>query len=658
MSPAMLLGIELLLFTLCQSSPSKIRVLGREATLEHYCDKYHYQNAFAVRTDLGVLEDTALFLASSFPSHTHTHKKRTQMAAKRSKLPCVRVGGVPEHFNLAWHLGIERNIFDKHGVEVQFQDIKEGTGAMIQALKDDKVDVIVALTEGLVADIAKGSDLRLLGTYVNTPLCWAISTGAQSAIHDTDDLAAGKTFAISRYGSGSHLMALVLATQRGWTEQPPQFKVVGNFQQLRDSVNSGDTDCFMWEHFTTKPFHDSGEVRRVGDITTPWPCFMLAARVGTLESKGAELRAMLAGIHESAQVFHAEHDTMPDEVARRYGLQPEDAHAWYDAVHIAAERFISVTALERAVEALKAGGVLASELQVSLDQLVAPGFGELRKDIKAMRLYSKPELVSALYRTLKHKGMAAGPLSYKELCKYDHNIYFGSRAVDALVDEAKIQASSRVVNIGSGMGGPARYMAGKVGCQVLACELQQDLHNTALELTERTQLTSNVHHVSGDFLQLAQHLQRGAYDHVVSWLTILHIADRLSVFRHSYDLLRPGGVFFSADFVALGHLTNDEWEILKTEVGCPSLAASQQTYNQELETAGFKIIKSTDVTEKWREYTKQRVADYEAAQEQLVSEIGEDIYRGLLRFYTTVRDLFAGGRLGGLEVYAQKPLGW
>ncbi len=44
--------------------------------------------------------------------------------------------------------------------------VKEGTGAMIQAATEGKVDVIVALTEGLVASIAKGSDLRLLGTYV------------------------------------------------------------------------------------------------------------------------------------------------------------------------------------------------------------------------------------------------------------------------------------------------------------------------------------------------------------------------------------------------------------------------------------------------------------------------------------------------------------
>lgn len=50
--------------------------------------------------------------------------------------------------------------------EVEFVEIKEGTGAMVQAALSGRVDVVVALTEGLVASIAAGSDLRLLGTYV------------------------------------------------------------------------------------------------------------------------------------------------------------------------------------------------------------------------------------------------------------------------------------------------------------------------------------------------------------------------------------------------------------------------------------------------------------------------------------------------------------
>ena len=61
----------------------------------------------------------------------------------------------------------------------QFEWITEklGTGAMIKHLKSGTADVVVALTEGLIKDIVTtGSDIRLLGTYVNSPLCWVSTT--------------------------------------------------------------------------------------------------------------------------------------------------------------------------------------------------------------------------------------------------------------------------------------------------------------------------------------------------------------------------------------------------------------------------------------------------------------------------------------------------
>ncbi len=154
---------------------------------------------------------------------------------------------------------------------------------MVQAALDGKVDVVVALTEGLVASIAKGSPLRLLGTYVvcasivcascvcvcvlvrcllsgpthsrlarshgslpqQSPLCWAVVSGAQSSLQALDDLK-GRTIAISRYGSGSHLMACVLALQRGWDPAKDlTFHVAGDFASLRNAVNSGQADAFM-----------------------------------------------------------------------------------------------------------------------------------------------------------------------------------------------------------------------------------------------------------------------------------------------------------------------------------------------------------------------------------------------------------------------------
>ena len=93
----------------------------------------------------------------------------------------LRVGGVPEHFNIPWQLAADPKLFE-------FVVCPKGTGEMLQTLKDGELDVIVALTEGIVADIARGSDVRLLGTYVESPLVWAISAGANAPFQAVEDL--------------------------------------------------------------------------------------------------------------------------------------------------------------------------------------------------------------------------------------------------------------------------------------------------------------------------------------------------------------------------------------------------------------------------------------------------------------------------------------
>ena len=74
----------------------------------------------------------------------------------------VRIAGVPEHFNLPWHLCIENGEFEEAGIDLQWTDVPEGTGKMCQMLRDGVTDIAVILTEGIVKDINAGNSSRLL----------------------------------------------------------------------------------------------------------------------------------------------------------------------------------------------------------------------------------------------------------------------------------------------------------------------------------------------------------------------------------------------------------------------------------------------------------------------------------------------------------------
>ncbi|WVF69644.1 hypothetical protein IAT40_004423 [Kwoniella sp. CBS 6097] len=208
-----------------------------------------------------------------------------------------------------------------------------GTGEMQVKLKSGEIDLCIALTDALIAGLANGLEsYKLVGRYIASPLRWAIITGKESKYNTVDDLK-GTTFGISRLGSGSQVMASVLSLQQGWTDsEQPQFKVNGQYKPLRDSVNSGETSVFLWEWFTTKPYVDSGEVRFIGSVYTPWPCWHIAA---SPSAPSSSIKTFLTSLEPYVRNFNspeAREKEDVDFVTSYFGHQREDVVEWLSTV--------------------------------------------------------------------------------------------------------------------------------------------------------------------------------------------------------------------------------------------------------------------------------------------------------------------------------------
>ncbi|KAG8859338.1 hypothetical protein FRB96_004553 [Tulasnella sp. 330] len=243
-----------------------------------------------------------------------------------------------------------------------------GTGQLIKALTDDQVDVVVALTDALLAGIAKGSEYKLVGSYVSeqhpfarrleveasrrcakplfnmprtdSPLNWAIVTGTETKYESRRDLR-GTTFGISRKGSGSELMVKLMARQEGWTKEGSKdleeinFKVCDNLDGLKTAVNDGSCSCFLWEWFTTKPYVDAGEVRFIGSVPTPWPSWSIAAHISTTRAPIDAVITFVATLNSYVTDFNSQASRVQknvDYIKKHFKYPEEDIRAWLRTV--------------------------------------------------------------------------------------------------------------------------------------------------------------------------------------------------------------------------------------------------------------------------------------------------------------------------------------
>ena len=239
----------------------------------------------------------------------------------------INIGGVPEHFNLAWYLTLKNGEYKEKGINLRWKDYFGGTGAMNKGLREGEIDMAVILTEGIIKDIIDGNPSKIVQTFVQSPLIWGIHVAHDSTYKTIEDLKGTKA-AISRYGSGSHLMAFINAQNNNWNlEEDLNFEVIKNLDGAVDGLTSGVADYFMWEKFTTKPIVDDGIFRRISDCPTPWPCFVIAVNNKFLETNEDDVKIILDIINTTTKEFKY----IPNidvTIANRYDQKLEDVQEW------------------------------------------------------------------------------------------------------------------------------------------------------------------------------------------------------------------------------------------------------------------------------------------------------------------------------------------
>ncbi len=164
-------------------------------------------------------------------------------------------------------------------------------------------------------------------------------------------------------------MGFVLADSHSWLKAAgdPPFSVVPlqTFAKLREAVNDGTADFFMWEHFTSKRYYDKGEIKRVGEIYTPWSSWKIVARDEVLEGRKEELKEMFEKVDLGVKYFEEHQEEAVEYISTKLDYSAEDAREWLKTVRFTkGVKGVRSQAIETTVETLKKAGVVEGEVRM------------------------------------------------------------------------------------------------------------------------------------------------------------------------------------------------------------------------------------------------------------------------------------------------------
>ena len=170
----------------------------------------------------------------------------------------------------------------------------------------------------------------------------------------------------------------------------------------------------------------------------------------------------------------------------------------------------------------------------------------------------------------------------------------GDKETDILAEKAGITKDTTVLDICSALGGPARHLAKKYGCNVTGLDATETMINEAIKRTGEAGLSNLITYKLGNALDIP--FKALTFDVVWGQDAWCYITDKDKLINESYRVLKPGGTIAFTDWIQVGTMTEKEWEDLNAFMAFPYME-TLDGYRQIMEKTGFSVLEKEDLSE-------------------------------------------------------------
>jgi sulfonate transport system substrate-binding protein len=266
----------------------------------------------------------------------------------------MRVGGVPEHYNAPIHRALEQ----MSGIE--WISFPSGTGAMLDSLDKGEIDLAILLTEGVCKHALTTGRSKIVGTFVDNPLPWGVHVKSDGLVTDMEYLnshIASLTFGISRFGSGSHLMAIVHAARLSGSPIP-NFKVVDTMKGAREAMDKGEIDVFLWDITTADVYARDGTWKVIGTVSGDWPAFVFATNTNIDDSTTRAISTFIDNVRREADRLMHDLNGSAEYLIDKFKISEKQAMEFLETIRWNAIQEISQDAVSRVIKTLTGAGIV------------------------------------------------------------------------------------------------------------------------------------------------------------------------------------------------------------------------------------------------------------------------------------------------------------